>query len=130
MYDKILCTLSNYVSISIIHKGGSYGLDNLLYCGEIPKGYLVCHKCDNPKCTNPEHLFIGTPNDNMQDKINKGRLRIARGEKAGASQLTEAQVIRILKDARPYSAIAYDYDVTTFTIRDIKNRRSWKHLNA
>ena len=102
----------------------------MLYCGEIPKGYLVCHKCDNPKCTNPEHLFIGTPNDNMQDKINKGRLRIARGEKAGASKLTEAQVISILKDARPYSAIAYDYDVTTFTIRDIKNRRLWKHLNA
>lgn len=47
----------------------------LVYKGEIPKGMLVCHTCDNPKCFNPDHLFIGTHKDNTQDMIKKGRHR-------------------------------------------------------
>lgn len=45
----------------------------LVYKGEIPEGMLVCHTCDNPKCFNPEHLFIGTHQDNTDDMIKKGR---------------------------------------------------------
>ena len=43
------------------------------FIGEIPKNMFVCHHCDNPECSNPEHLFLGTPKDNTQDCINKGR---------------------------------------------------------
>lgn len=42
--------------------------------GEIPKGKKILHKCDNPECTNPKHLFAGTQKDNMQDCSRKGRL--------------------------------------------------------
>jgi hypothetical protein len=96
--------------------------------GKIPEGLLICHKCDNPTCTNPKHLFLGSTLDNMRDKIQKGRLRVAHGADSGHAKLTEAQVIEILLDPRPYSEVAYDYNVTTFTVRDIKKRRSWTYL--
>lgn len=99
-----------------------------LFHGEIPKGMCVCHSCDTPACVNPEHLFLGTGADNMNDKISKGRQRGAFGEKSGAAILTEDQVRAILIDPRPHPAIAADYGVKGSTIGSIKQRVSWSHI--
>lgn len=66
-----------------------------IYKGKIPNGFLVLHRCDNPECVNPDHLFLGTYKDNMQDKIKKGRCNITHGENNPTSKLSNAEVERI-----------------------------------
>lgn len=104
----------------------------LLFHGPIPHGLLVCHKCDNPECANPDHLFVGTHKDNMADCKAKGRLRRnpVRGEEASAARLTEPEVLRIR--AAPVSVknteLAALFGVTPATIGHIKKRKTWKHI--
>ncbi len=103
----------------------------VFHTGEIiPSGTLVCHKCDNPRCVNPDHLFLGTPADNMRDKISKGRHRARKGADSPSAILTEEQVLRIVKDPRPYAQIAADYGVRPSTIGSIKQRVAWRHLSV
>src|SRR4051812_41374624 len=63
-----------------------------IYRGEIPKGILVCHTCDNPRCVNPSHLFLGTSKDNVQDMVTKGRTNPEKGEDRHCAKLTEKEV--------------------------------------
>ena len=97
--------------------------------GAIPADRLVCHRCDNPPCCNPAHLFLGTPLDNMRDKIAKGR--DSHGERNGRSVLTAADVaaIRAAHDAGATNkALAARFHVATSTISDIVLRQHWRHL--
>jgi hypothetical protein len=66
----------------------------LIY-GDIQSNQYICHTCDNPACVNPNHLFLGSPDDNMKDKVAKNRQ--AKGEMAGNSKLKENQVLDIRK---------------------------------
>jgi len=94
--------------------------------GEIPKGIFVCHICDVKHCVNPNHLFLGTPADNILDAATKGRMR--RGEGQPHSKLTDAQAIAIFNDPRIAREIAKDYPVCKTTINEIKRGRKWTHL--
>lgn len=92
----------------------------------------ACHKCDNPSCVNPEHLFAGTHKDNMTDMAKKNRgIKEApwvHGEKHPNSKLTADQVIAIKKDTRKPNAIAVDYGVSDTLIRNILQGKTWAHL--
>lgn len=97
--------------------------------GPIPAGLHVLHSCDNPRCVNPDHLSVGTPADNMRDKMLRGRARGAHpGEAHAMAKLTEAQVLEIRADGRIHRLIAADYGVGRRTIGDIKRRRCWVHI--
>ena len=96
--------------------------------GPISNDCVVCHKCDNRRCINLDHLFAGTTLDNVRDKINKGRLRVASGEESGTSKLTSEQVKKIMVDARPQRAIAEDYGICQSNVSIIKSGKAWKSL--
>lgn len=96
--------------------------------GETPTTRLVCHKCDNRKCVNPSHLFLGTPKDNSDDKFSKGRFVAVRGVDNSRARVSEEQVLSIFKDRRTYSLIGRAHGVSKSVVYDIKRRRTWRHL--
>lgn len=97
-----------------------------LHIAPIPAGMFVCHKCDTPACVNPDHLFLGTPADNMSDKVAKGRQPKGSGVKT--SKLTESDVRLIRIDKRGSTAIARALGVSKSTIDFVRSRRTWGHV--
>lgn len=108
----------------------------LIYKGEIPEHMHVCHHCDNPICTNPDHLWLGTHQQNNEDKMLKGRHKWKQpphkiGSENAASKLNEEQVKEIknlISKGRSSYSIAKDYSVSKTTILRIKNLTHWKHV--
>lgn len=107
----------------------------MIHYGPIPKGFCICHTCDNPGCVNPNHLFLGTLADNNRDMRNKGRQAWGKkvshpGEKNPSAKLTEKDVkkIRTLYPKQTQTKIANDYGVTQGLIGHIVHRRIWKHI--
>ncbi len=97
-----------------------------------PGDLCVCHTCDNPKCCNPNHLWLGTCADNGRDMAEKGRA--TRGEKNPNSVLTLAQVIEIKAMLKDYSwgvasALGKKYGVSEATISKIKTGQKWAHVS-
>lgn len=87
---------------------------------------MVCHKCDNPKCVNPEHLFVGTHQDNMIDRSNKKRQMY--GINHYNAKLTENDVRYIRNSTKSGYQLAKDFNVTEQHIGHIKNYKTWKHI--
>ena len=117
-----------------------------LHVGKIPPGMVVCHRCDNPPCVNPKHLFLGTSADNMRDRDSKHRL--AFGERHGNAKLTDDDVreIRRLRGeylaANPthskwnndattqgtYRALAARFGITEAAVEFVCLRKWWRHV--
>ena len=96
--------------------------------GPIPHGMKVLHRCDNPACVRPEHLFLGTLRDNTNDMVSKGRAGWQRGQRQGTAKLTEPDVLAIRRSRAGTLALALRYGVSVQNIRLIRSRQTWKDL--
>lgn len=84
----------------------------------VPDGMYACHHCDNPICVRPDHLYVGTPTDNMRDAKKRNRLRPAR-------KLTESDVLAIRASKEPVKALAAKYGVTHGAISMARSGKTW-----
>lgn len=99
-----------------------------LFIGNIPNGMCVLHKCDNPPCCNPKHLFLGTKTDNAKDRDRKGRTPKGEDFNRKLSE-NDVRIIKyLLKKRVLQKSIANRFGVCHQTISDIKRRRIWKHI--
>lgn len=125
----------------VINMGGRNGkaerahrLSWILHNGEIPENMCVCHICDNPLCVNPDHLFLGTRDDNNKDMQQKGRydkVKRPKGEKHGQSKLDNTQVIALREErlnGANYKSLAEKYQISIASAQRIATRKSWKHI--
>lgn len=99
-----------------------------LFYGDIPNDLYVCHKCDNKLCVNPEHLFLGTHQDNIDDRERKNRNNHVIGKNVPTSKLTETEVIKIRNSNLSSRKLAKIYGLNKTSVLDIKNGINWKHL--
>lgn len=100
--------------------------------GEIPKGMVIRHKCDNRKCCNINHLEVGTQKDNVNDMIKRGRDKYhlakynLRGEKSYCNKLSREQVKEIYLSKLGNKKLSKIYEVSTANIHHIKKKQTWK----
>ncbi len=102
-----------------------------IHYGEIPKGMLVCHKCDNPPCCNPKHLFLGTDLDNIQDRDKKKRNKQCKGRNHYKAEIVEADVINIRnlnKEGMSQKELSKMYNLSQASISKILLRQGWKSV--
>src|ERR1044071_9273813 len=95
--------------------------------GPIPEGMYVCHRCDNRRCVNPSHLFLGTHQQNIEDMVVKQRH--AQGNRNGCAKLTVVDVVAIRQryatGSVTQSALAAEYNVTQTAIYGVVRRITW-----
>ena len=97
---------------------------------KIPVGMVVMHSCDNPSCVNPSHLSVGTPKQNSDDMIAKGRKKIVVpvGEQNGKSIIT-ADIARQIRESKDNHAVtARRFGVSAGCVRSVRSFRTWKHI--
>lgn len=104
--------------LSILH---SLGIDS--------SDLLALHHCDNRRCINPEHIYLGTNQDNSSDMVRRDRSSKMKGELHPLSKITEVEVIEIRADTRRHKVIAIDYGIAASTVSSIKNGKTWSHLS-
>ena len=102
------------------------------FCGPIPDGLWVLHRCDTPACVNPDHLFVGTASDNTRDMLAKGRRDILRGDRHPSARRTERfvwAVRRLVKFGIPIADLARMYGLSYGHVHSLARGYGWKHID-
>lgn len=102
---------------------GAHRVSWILHKGGISPGMKILHRCDVGLCVNPEHLFVGTQSDNMEDMVNKGRHPYPVCEVHHRAKLTNEQVRAIRASAQSHGQLAKAYGVTKRTIINVRQRK-------
>ena len=100
--------------------------------GPIPEGLSVCHSCDNRRCINPMHLFLGTQADNNMDRDTKGRHWAVRGEDHCCAKVSQADVVeirRLISLGLGDTEIAERFPISRQSIRGIRDGKAWGWLS-
>lgn len=97
---------------------------------DIPPKMVVMHSCDNPKCVNPKHLSLGTPKENTQDMISKGRMVVVPpvGKENGKAILDEEKVKLIRASTESHAALGRRLGVSPNCVRGVRTGRTWSHV--
>jgi hypothetical protein len=101
-----------------------------LHYGTDPGGLLVCHTCDNPRCVNPKHLFLGSHADNSADMVAKNRQQKKRGESASRAMLSEEDVKQIRSSSLTHADLAQKYHVSVSCISHAMRGVNWAHIST
>lgn len=106
----------------------------MLYVGDFDKKKFICHSCDNPSCVNPRHLFVGTPSENMTDKIKKGRAKLPPVHKGINQHLAKMnpdnikEIRKLFKEGLTQTELAKRYGLHVSTMNNICRNISWKEV--
>jgi hypothetical protein len=110
----------------------AHRISYIIFIGPIPKGLFVCHKCDNRSCVNPEHLFLGTNQDNMDDMKKKGRFPKRTGEDSSCHKMTNTEVLWIrfffAKKVFTKTELSRIFNISKTTVGCIIERKTWKDI--
>ena len=115
---------------------GAHRASHVLFIGPVADGMDVCHHCDNPRCVNPDHLFVGTPRDNWNDMHRKGRgsppplIRGSAHPKAKLSEGLIPEVFRLRSLGLTTYQIAEVFGISRPAICAVLNRKTWRHIHV
>lgn len=112
---------------TIANREPAHRVSYRLVYGPYDTKWFVLHRCDNPSCVRPDHLFLGDHEANQKDKMKKGRG--CRGESHGMSKLSEETVREIRASSAPDKELAKQFGIEFNYVNAVRNRRVWKHLD-
>lgn len=143
-WPNVTVTPGCWIWVGATHSGGygtlsmgagapayAHRLSFALFKGPIPAGLWVLHRCDNPPCVNPDHLFLGTIRDNNADRHSKGRS--PKGTRHGRARLTEDAVRELRKRAAAgemQRTLAAEFGLSESHLSGILSGRFWAHLGG